>query len=80
MTTLQFRIDYHGHFVFEDATTRMAAKSLVKASHLNGEVDLQSPFWVQWHQEYGMAFTQPSLMIWTTVFIPRLMWSIIRDI
>lgn len=71
--------DNTGHMVVNDPKDLEYIKTLVELSHIKGVVDTSDIFFKAFMYDYGNARgLKPDLLVWTTVFIPKLMWSIIR--
>jgi hypothetical protein len=69
-----------GCFIFDSVAEVQQANRLIRAIHKDGYVNSNDEFWVRWLQsEMAQKCTSNHnvILVWTTVFLPRLMWSVL---
>lgn len=69
-----------GHFVFDTADDVLQANRLIRAVHKDGLIDTRHPIWELWIEcpVATRSLTDYNrILIWTAVFLPRLMFSMI---
>jgi hypothetical protein len=69
-----------GYFVFDCDDEVLQANRLIRAIQKQGYANSNEELWVLWLQsEMGQRCEKDAFMliVWTTVFLPRLMWSVL---
>jgi hypothetical protein len=69
-----------GHFIFDCDDEKAAAARLIRAIHKHGKVDTDDEFWRRWllcKMGQRVLTDYNVVLVWTTVFLPRLMFSLI---
>jgi hypothetical protein len=73
------RVDVDGHIQFTYASEAEITNALRVAheSHTKGNVMLDCPLYSTWLSDYGRTIgLKEDLLTWTTVFIPKLLYSL----
>jgi hypothetical protein len=74
------KVTSDGHFIFHDTEEVLSAIRLARGIHKGGLVDTSNQIWKLWLTSDCAVKVMTDynvVLVWTTVFLPRLMWSII---
>jgi hypothetical protein len=72
-----------GHFVFQDDIEVLSGLGLMRAIHKDGFVNTQDSIWKTWvSSDFGKKTAKDNIivLIWSTVFLQRLTYSLLCHI